>query len=246
MGRFAHWREWYRHPTVLGIPHITRVLGFNPTLTLTQIATAIWEGDAHITGDLGMGTSKTRGCPYSRTGLLCLDVPRDTRIENFQSVVFTPPPRNVTQALVAQNFLISTSRHNNIVLLPHTIHVSLSTGITFREDRWHYWLVLVVKSDVTWTDNHLIEFDLMLWNMNMDCETRIVNEADPRSLGRRYSSSSVISSSPHPRREQSRNRKYTVITKQQFQQKITFLSHLCPDLHTTEKMFIVDLDWFNF
>ena len=33
-------------------------------LTLTQIAKVIWEGDAHITRVLGMGTPKRRGCPY--------------------------------------------------------------------------------------------------------------------------------------------------------------------------------------
>ena len=34
------------------------------TLTLTQIAKVILEGDAHITRALGMGMPKTRGCPY--------------------------------------------------------------------------------------------------------------------------------------------------------------------------------------
>ena len=34
------------------------------TLTLTQIAKVILEGDAHITRVLGMGIPKTRGCPY--------------------------------------------------------------------------------------------------------------------------------------------------------------------------------------
>ena len=34
------------------------------SLTLTQIAKVIWEGDVHITRVLGIGMPKTRGCPY--------------------------------------------------------------------------------------------------------------------------------------------------------------------------------------
>ena len=34
------------------------------TLTLTQIAKVVLEGDAHITTVLGMGMPKTRVCPY--------------------------------------------------------------------------------------------------------------------------------------------------------------------------------------
>ena len=34
------------------------------SITLTQIAKVIWEGDVHITRVLGIGMPKTRGCPY--------------------------------------------------------------------------------------------------------------------------------------------------------------------------------------
>ena len=65
--------KWYGHPRVLGIPiPKTLVIWASPvTLTLTQIAKVIWEGDVHITRVLGMGMPKTRGCPYHfDTGLL--------------------------------------------------------------------------------------------------------------------------------------------------------------------------------
>ena len=53
--------QWYGYPRVLSIP-IPKILAIwaSPgtltlTLTLTQIAKVIWEGDAHITRVLGMG-----------------------------------------------------------------------------------------------------------------------------------------------------------------------------------------------
>ena len=53
---------------VLGIPiPKTLVIWVSPvalTLTLTQIAKVISEGDVLITRVLGMGMPKTRGCPY--------------------------------------------------------------------------------------------------------------------------------------------------------------------------------------
>ena len=56
--------QWYGHPRVLGIPiPKTLVILVSPvtlTLTLTQIAKVMWEGDAHIT----MRMLKTRGCSY--------------------------------------------------------------------------------------------------------------------------------------------------------------------------------------
>ena len=60
--------QWYGHPRALGISiPKTLVIWASPvtlTLTLTQIAKVIREGDAHITRILGMGMPKTRGCPY--------------------------------------------------------------------------------------------------------------------------------------------------------------------------------------
>ena len=51
------WSQWYGHPRVLGISiPKTLVIWVSPvTLTLTQIAKVIWEGDAHITRVLGIG-----------------------------------------------------------------------------------------------------------------------------------------------------------------------------------------------
>ena len=52
----------------MGIPiRQTLVMWVSPvtqTLTLTQIAEVIWEGNAHITRVLGMGMPKSRGYPY--------------------------------------------------------------------------------------------------------------------------------------------------------------------------------------
>ena len=58
--------HWYGHPRVLVIPiPKTLVILTSPvTLTLTQIAKVIWEGNVHIARVLGMGMPKTRGCPY--------------------------------------------------------------------------------------------------------------------------------------------------------------------------------------
>ena len=62
--------EWYGHPRVLGIPisktvNVRLVIWESPlTLTLTQIAKVVWEGDAHMTRVLGMEMLKTRECPY--------------------------------------------------------------------------------------------------------------------------------------------------------------------------------------
>ena len=56
----------HQDPCSFGVP-ILKSLGIwvSPvTLTLTQIAKVIWEGDAHITRVLGMGMPKTGGCPY--------------------------------------------------------------------------------------------------------------------------------------------------------------------------------------
>ena len=56
----------YGHPRVLGIPiPKTLVIWTSPS----HITLAIWvrvrvTGDAHITRVLGMGMTKTRGCPY--------------------------------------------------------------------------------------------------------------------------------------------------------------------------------------
>ena len=50
--------EWYGHP------HSQNPSDMGISVTLTQIAKVIWEGDAHITRVLGMGMPKTRGCPY--------------------------------------------------------------------------------------------------------------------------------------------------------------------------------------
>ena len=111
---------------------------------------------------------------------------KNHRIENFQSAVFHPSP---TQCNPSFGRLKLFNINNNIVLLPHAIHVSLSTGITFREDRWHYWLVLVMKSDVTWTDNHLI-----------DCETRICKRGWPEESWAEVFIVIVISSSPLPKK----------------------------------------------
>ena len=60
--------QWYGLPPVVGIliPKAL-VIWASPatlTLTLTQIAKVIWEGDTHITRVLGMGMLKTRGYPY--------------------------------------------------------------------------------------------------------------------------------------------------------------------------------------
>ena len=65
--------HWYGNTCVLGIQiPKTLVIWASPvTLTLTQIAKVIWEGDADITRVLGMGMPKTRRCPYRcDTGLL--------------------------------------------------------------------------------------------------------------------------------------------------------------------------------
>ena len=60
--------QWYGYPRVLSIPILkTLVIWISSvtlTLTLTQIAKVVQEGDAHITRVLGMGLPKTRGCPY--------------------------------------------------------------------------------------------------------------------------------------------------------------------------------------
>ena len=56
----------HQHPCSFGVP-ILKSLGIwvSPvTLTLTQIAKVIWEGDANITRVLGMEMPKTGGCPY--------------------------------------------------------------------------------------------------------------------------------------------------------------------------------------
>ena len=54
--------QWYGHLRVLGIPiSKTLVIWASPvTLTITQIAKVIWEGDAHITRVLDMGMPETR------------------------------------------------------------------------------------------------------------------------------------------------------------------------------------------
>ena len=59
MGGEGKW-ECYGHPRVLGIPiPKTLVIWASPvTLTLTQIARVIWEGDAHITGFWEWGCRK--------------------------------------------------------------------------------------------------------------------------------------------------------------------------------------------
>ena len=58
--------QWYGHLRVLGIPiSKTLVIWASPvTLTITQIAKVIWEGDAHITRVLDMGMPETREYPY--------------------------------------------------------------------------------------------------------------------------------------------------------------------------------------
>ena len=85
--------KWYGHPRVLGIPiPKTLVIWAFPvtlilTLTQTQIAKVIWEGDVHITRVLGMGMPKTRGCPYHcDTGLLPQKGKRDLNGEQSCTV----------------------------------------------------------------------------------------------------------------------------------------------------------------
>ena len=85
--------KWYGHPRVLGIPiPKTLVIWAFPvtlilTLTQTQIAKVIWEGDVHITRVLGMGIPKTRGCPYHcDTGLLPQKGKRDLNGEQSCTV----------------------------------------------------------------------------------------------------------------------------------------------------------------
>ena len=82
--------QWYGHPRALAIP-ISKTLviwTFPVTLTLTQIAKVIWEGDAHITRVLGMGMPKTPGWPYHcDTGLLPQKGKRDLNGEQPCTVV---------------------------------------------------------------------------------------------------------------------------------------------------------------
>ena len=60
--------QWYGHPHFLGIPiPETLVIWTSPvtlTLSLTQTAKVIWEGNTHIPRVLGLGIPKTLGCPY--------------------------------------------------------------------------------------------------------------------------------------------------------------------------------------
>ena len=54
-----------------GHPHPKTLVMWLSQLTLIQIATVVWEGDACIATVLGMGMLKTQGCPYHcHTGVL--------------------------------------------------------------------------------------------------------------------------------------------------------------------------------
>ena len=53
--RLAPLSQWYGHPRVLGILIVKTPCDMASSVTLTQIAKVLWEGDAHITRGLGMG-----------------------------------------------------------------------------------------------------------------------------------------------------------------------------------------------